>query len=100
MNVTPGSKHVMPIREQYLRGGEVYNTFLTGIAIERIADWLDIADSKTRTSVYPDLPESESEHELALSWCWAALLIANMVDADSRALRELGTAIKLINKQE
>jgi hypothetical protein len=90
----------VPIREQYLRGGEVYNTYLTGVAIERIADWLDIADSKTRTSVYPDLPEASNEHELALSWCWAGVLIANMVDADSRTLRELGTAIKLINMSE
>jgi hypothetical protein len=88
------------IREQYLRGGEIYNTHLTGVAIERIADWLDIADSRTRTSVYPDFTESETDHEEALSWCWAALLIANMVDADSRTLRELGTAIKLINKDE
>jgi hypothetical protein len=90
----------VPIREQYLRGGEVYNTYLTGVAVERIADWLDIADSKTRTSVYPNMSESANDHEEAVVWCWAALLIADILDADSRTLRDLGTAIKLLNKEE
>ena len=100
LSASLGKWTVTTPREHYLRGGEVYNTSLTGDAIARIADWLDIADSKTRTAVYPEMPKAKTEHELCLAWCWAALLVANMVEADSATLRMLAQAIKGIESEE
>ena len=84
----------------FLRGGESYDTRLTGAALRRVADWLDIADSETRVSVYPDMSEAEDDHKLALAWSWAAVLLANIADVDSVTIRTLANAINGIYDQE
>lgn len=81
-------------RETYLRGGVKIDQRVTARALDRVADWLDIADSQTVTTVYPEIPESQDYGEIATGWCWAALLIADMVDAPSEALHRLASAIR------
>ena len=54
----------------------------------------------TRTSVYPSLPTAEGKEEESLAWCWAAVLIANLTEADSRTLRSLADAINGIYSEE
>jgi hypothetical protein len=81
-------------RETYLRGGQSIDQRITARCLDRVADWLDIADAQTIASVYPELPEAESEKDLAVGWCWAAILIADMTDAPTEALHALAHAIR------
>ncbi len=81
-------------REMYLRGGKKIDQQITAKALDRVADWLDIADSQTVTAVYPEIPETDDVQELVVGWCWAALLIADMTDAPSEALHRLAGAIR------
>lgn len=87
-------------RESYLRGGEKYNTQITGDAIRKVADILDAADNHVPSTVYPEMYGHEDMHEIALGWTWAAVLIADMTDADSRTLRSLADAINGIYNEE
>jgi hypothetical protein len=81
-------------RETYLRGGRSIDQRITARCIDRVADWLDIADSQTVASVYPDLPETDDMAELSTAWMWAGVLIADMTDAPSEAMHALATAIR------
>lgn len=81
-------------RESFLRGERKIDQRVTARCLDRVADWLDIADSQTPTVVYPQLPETEDTVELATAWSWAAILIADMTDAPSEALHALATAIR------
>ena len=81
-------------RETYLRGGRSIDQRVTARALDRVADWLDIADSQTVTAVYPEMPETDDVQELVVGWCWAALLIADMTDAPTEALHALASAIR------
>lgn len=81
-------------RETYLRGDRKIDQRVTARCLDRVADWLDIADSQTVTAVYPDLPETEDPAELATAWSWAAILIADMTDAPSESMHALATAIR------
>jgi hypothetical protein len=81
-------------RETYLRSGKSIDQRVTARALDRVADWLDIADSQTVTAIYPEVPECEVASELPDAWMWAAILIADMTDAPSEALHQLATVIR------
>lgn len=81
-------------REAFLRGDLKINQQVTARCLDRVADWLDIADSETVTAVYPQLPETSDALELACAWMWAAVLIADMTDPESDILHKLATAIR------
>lgn len=81
-------------RETYLRGHRSIDQRVTARCLDRVADWLDIADAQTVAAVYPELPETEDDKELATAWSWAAILVADMTDAPSDALHALATAIR------
>jgi hypothetical protein len=81
-------------RETYLRGALKIDQRVTARCLDRIADWLDIADTQTIAAVYPEVPETEDDKELTVAWCWAAILVADMTDAPSETLHALATAIR------
>jgi hypothetical protein len=83
----------MTVRDAYLRGGQQFDTRVTGQAIKRVADMLDLADSRTRTAVYPEIHGYDDMHEIAVGWCWAAVLIADICDIDTATLHALANAI-------
>ena len=87
-------------RKNYLRAAKPIDQRHTAYAIERLADWLDLADSASVTSVYPDIWQDTDKEETSYAWMWAALLIADMTEADSHTLRMLATAILLAYKEE
>jgi hypothetical protein len=83
-------------RDTYLRGGQAFDQRLTAKAIDRVADMLDLADNQVRTAVYPELGIECSDKELALAWCWVAVLIADQQDAPTAMLRQLSNAIGMM----
>lgn len=90
----------MTERSNYFRGGEKYDTRVTGEAIKKVADMLDAADNRVPTTVYPEIYGYADMHEIALGWAWASVLIADMVDLDSATLRALANAINGIYSDE
>lgn len=83
----------MTERANYLRAEKAIDQRKTATAIVRVADWLDIADSRTRTTVYPQLQNDLDHEETEEAWMWAALLIADVCDFSSSALRMLATSV-------
>jgi poly(3-hydroxybutyrate) depolymerase len=81
-------------RDTYLRGSKQIDQRLTATGLDRIADWLDLADSQTVASVYPEIPESQDHETLANAWMWTALLIADAADFPTDVLHKLATAIR------
>jgi hypothetical protein len=86
----------MPDRTMFLRGGKSIDQRLTATALDRVADWLDIADSQTKTAVYPEIPESKDHEELCYAWMWAAITIANLCDLPSDITHQMATSIRLM----
>ena len=82
-------------RETYFRGGTPIDQSVTAACLDRIADWLDLADNQVRTAIYPEVPALTLPHELPIAWCWAALLIADSVDYPTELLRQMSNGIKI-----
>lgn len=81
-------------RDTYLRGSRAIDHRSTATVMDRVADWLDLADSGTVTSVYPEIPETQDHEALACAWMWAAVLIADACDFPTELLHKLATAIR------
>jgi hypothetical protein len=81
-------------RSSYLRAGTQIDQRVTAACLDRIADWLDLSDSRTPTTVYPELPDTQDKVELAHAWMWAALLIADTTEPVSEVLHMMATGIR------
>jgi len=100
--------HVLPVelagdmttRDMYLRGGKAFDQRLTAATLMRVADWLDIADTRTRTAVYPEMPTDPSGEDTALAWCWTAVLIASLGDTTTDQIRQLATGLRSMYDDE
>lgn len=86
-------------RDAYLRGEQSIDHRVTARCLDRIADWLDLADSQTIARVYPELPETTDPKELATAWMWCALLISDMTEPGSDVLHKFADAIRLSYKE-
>lgn len=89
----------MTERSHYLRAEKAIDQRKTATALVRVADWLDIADSRSRVTVYPQLPNDVDHEETEEAWMWAALLIADACDFHSAALRMLATGVNQMYKE-
>lgn len=83
-------------RNDYLRGSKGIDQRLTATAFDRVADWLDIADSKTRTAIYPEVNGSKDYEQLAHAWMWACVTLADVLDLETDILHSLATSARQI----
>ena len=87
-------KRLSVSRSDFLRGGKKIDQRLTATALDRISDWLDIADSRSPAAVYPEIPETQDHEELCYAWMWAAVTIADIAEIPTEMLRMLATAAR------
>ena len=81
-------------RDSYLRGGLAIDQRVTADCMERVVTWLDLADSQVQTAVYPQVPSTVDQLELAHAWMWTAILIADMCEIPTTDVRAMVDAIR------